>query len=70
VSKKSEELPARGTPKVEFLEPDFARWTFASTDRDVQQAEFNYWRGWFGLEEEDEPHSMEGRVWLVRRQRR
>lgn len=62
-------MPEPGEPKVEFLEPDFARWTFLTDDPAMQRAQFNYWRGWFGFEEEDEPHSIEGRVWLVRRQR-
>lgn len=68
------EMPAPGMPEpggepvVEFLEPDFARWTFRTDDPALQCSQ-NYWRGWYGFEEEDEPHSIEGRVWLVRRQK-
>ncbi|KQW81079.1 hypothetical protein ASC89_04405 [Devosia sp. Root413D1] len=61
------DMPGPGMPTVEFLEPDFARWTFLTDDPALQRAQFNYWRGWFGFEETDEPHSIEGRVWLVRR---
>lgn len=59
--------PAPGMPKVEFIEPDLARWTFESADRATQEAEFTYWRGYFGFEEVDRPHRMDGRIWLVRR---
>lgn len=34
--------PKPGDPLVEFIEKNLARWTFASTDRATQQAEFNY----------------------------
>ena len=63
-------MPEPDQPHVEFLEPDFARWTFPTDDPALQRVQFNYWRGWFGFEEEDEPHSIEGKVWLVRRERR
>jgi len=54
-------------PKVEFIEPDLARWTFESADPATHEAEFKYWRGWFGFEESDWPHRIDGQVWLVRK---
>ena len=62
--------PEPGMPKVEFIEPDLARWTFTSTDRAVQQVEFSYWCGWFGFDEADRPHHVESDVWLIRPQGR
>jgi hypothetical protein len=62
-------MPEPAIPTVEFLEPDFARWIFHTDNPAQQRVQFNYWRGWFGFKEADEPHSIETRVWLVRRQR-
>lgn len=59
--------PEPGMPKVEFVEPDLARWTFTSADREVQNLEFRYWCGWFGFDENDEPHEVDGLTWMVRR---
>lgn len=59
--------PQPGIPKVEFIEPDLARWTFTSTDRGVQEAEFSHWCGWFGFDETDRPSEVTGDNWLVRR---
>ena len=61
------DMPGPDVPTVEFLEPDFAQWTFPTDDPAIQRLQFNYWRGWFGFEEGDEPHAIDGRVWLVRR---
>lgn len=60
-------LPKPGEPWVEFIYENLARWTFASTDRATQDAEFRYWRGYFGFEEDDEPDEVRGNVWLVRK---
>lgn len=54
-------------PKVEFIEPDIARWTFTCADRELQQAEFSYWCGWFSFDEDDRPSEVRGIEWLVRR---
>ncbi|MDB5540575.1 MAG: hypothetical protein JWQ89_2302 [Devosia sp.] len=62
-------LPIPGMPKVEFLDEGktLARWTFASADLAAQRAEFNHWLGWFGFDEGDQPHAVEGNTWLVRK---
>jgi hypothetical protein len=62
-------LPVPGMPKVEFLDGNktIARWTFTSADRASQEAEFNHWLGWFGFDEADRPHEVEGNGWLVRK---
>lgn len=57
----SAEPPLPGTPKVEFIEPDLARWTFESADPTTQEGEFTFWRGYFGFEETDWPHHLDGR---------
>lgn len=63
-------VPMPGYPVVEWLDPfKLARWTFATADRPTQEAEFRYWRGWFGFEEDDEPERIEGRVWYTRPKR-
>lgn len=54
-------------PKVESIDPNLTRWTFTSLDPEVQRAQFEYWRGWFGFDETDQPIEVEGHVWLVRR---
>lgn len=61
----SDPLPVPGTPKVEFIEKDLARWTFASLDLSTQEAEFSLWCGWFGFDEDDQPIEVEGFTWLV-----
>lgn len=60
------DLPMPGMPLVETLEPGVQRWTFTSDDPAERRAAFTYWRGWFGLEEGDEPFDQNGRIWLVR----
>jgi hypothetical protein len=57
--------PEPGSPKVEFIAPDLVRWTSANKDRRVQDAEFTYWCGWFGLDESDRPYQVDGNVWLI-----
>ncbi|HEV2517999.1 MAG TPA: hypothetical protein VGV07_22295 [Devosia sp.] len=52
-------------PLVKHPEPGLLRWTFASGDPVGQRKAFSYWRGWFGLEEDDEPNSVDGDVWMV-----
>jgi hypothetical protein len=52
-------LPITGMPRVEFLEHNFARWTFATSDRTIQEREFESWRGWFRFDETDEPDEVE-----------
>lgn len=37
--------PKPDQPRVELIEKNLARWTFTSTDRSTQDAEFRYWRG-------------------------
>lgn len=64
---RADDLPKPSMPKVEYPEAGVQRWTFASDDPEIQRAEFRYWLGWFGIEEEVEPFSIEGRVWLVSR---
>ena len=61
------ELPVPGMPLVEYPEPGVQRWTFASDDPAVRQREYWRWLGWFGLDEGNEPFSIDGQVWLVRR---
>jgi hypothetical protein len=61
-------LPVTGMPRVEFIEHNLARWTFATSDRTIQAREFEYWRGWFGFDETDEPDEVGGDVWFVRQQ--
>lgn len=63
------DLPKPGVPDVQILESGLSQWTFASDDPATQRAEFEYWRGWFGLEEDDEPYAIAERTWQVRRQR-
>ena len=60
-------LPVIGMPRVEFVEENLARWTFATADRKVQEREFDYWGGWFGFDETDGPHEVGGNVWFVGR---
>jgi hypothetical protein len=43
-----------------------ARWTFDTDDRAEQQRQFDYWCGWFGFDESDEPERVEGQTWVVR----
>ena len=62
--------PEPGMPKVEFVEPDLARWTFTTDEGDVQQIEFSHWCGWFGFDEDDLPHRVDVAVWLIRRSHR
>lgn len=58
--------PAPTMPLVESPEPGVRRWTFANPDPAARRAAFNYWRGWFGLDENDEPEDASAEVWLVR----
>ena len=60
-------MAATGMPRVEFIAKDFARWTFTSADRATQDAEFHFWRGYFGFEEDNKPEEVGGSVWFVRR---
>jgi len=53
-------------PTVEQIEPNLYRWTFNTTDRDEQQRQFNYWCGWFGFDDADEPEAVEGDRWTIR----
>lgn len=64
------DLPKSDEPLVEYPEAGLQRWTFASDDPSERRAAFNYWRGWFGLEEDDEPEDASAAVWLVRLNRR
>jgi hypothetical protein len=58
--------PSPGFPVVDFLAEGVARWTFATSDRQEQDAEFDHWCGWFGFDEETRPFDVQGPVWLVR----
>lgn len=63
----TDNLPVAGMPRVEFIDQSLARWTFADPDPKAQNREFGYWRGYFGFDEEDEPHEVGGNVWFVRK---
>lgn len=54
-------------PAVEWIAADLARWIFDTEDRNEQQRRFSYWCGWFGFDEDEQPETVEGRTWLIRR---
>lgn len=63
------DLPVPGMPDVAWLDKaqTHARWTFASSDREGQDRDFDHWCGWFGFDETDEPYQVDRSVWLVRK---
>lgn len=68
-SKKSSEAAEPDYPLVKLISPveNVYRWTFSTGDREIQDREFGYWKGWFGFDEDEQPHEVNGKVWLIRR---
>lgn len=54
-------------PEPEDLGNGVLKLTFASADPAEQERAFDYWLGWFGLEETAQPFEVNGKVWLVRK---
>lgn len=67
MNRKTHYTAELGYPVVQHLPDGDWKWTFASADRAEQQRDFSYWCGWFGFEEDEEPHVVDGKTWLIRR---
>ena len=58
--------PTPPQPEVIWMSDDIARWTFDTKDREEQQRQFNYWCGWFGFDEDEQPYVVADEVWFFR----